>query len=96
MNSLRARSDGDVIRALQHKIAERFAADLSVVLRRVNATHAGRAVDQVLDEIAAEVRRMGFEPNREALRPHAVLISKGLPGEGTSATDLAEQRPPQS
>jgi hypothetical protein len=68
--------DEDAIEALRQRVADKFAADLATILDEVNATHAGRAVDPVLDEIADQVRALGVEPDRKELRPHAVLISE--------------------
>jgi hypothetical protein len=69
-------SDDDAIAALARRVAEKFAADLHIILDRVNAAHAGRPVDPVLDEIVTQLRGIGVEPDRRALRPHAVLISQ--------------------
>lgn len=75
MRTKRAPADDDVIHVLRRRIADKFAADLSVIVGRLRTSHAGRPVDRVLDELAEQVRSIGVEPDREALRPHAVLIS---------------------
>jgi hypothetical protein len=86
MNTTRLQSDEEVFRALRHQIAEKFASDLAAILARVTASHAGRPIDVVLDEICEQVRGRGFEPDRELLRPHASGISTltaGVPDQRT-------------
>jgi hypothetical protein len=89
MNTTRLQSDEEVFRALREQIAAKFASDLADILARVSASHAGRPIDVVLDEICEQVRRRGFEPDRDALRPHADVISKPA-----AAAGVPDQRMP--
>jgi hypothetical protein len=82
--------DDDAIEALRQRVADKFAADLALILDRVNVTHAGRGVDPVLDEIVDQVRALGVEPDRKELRPHAVLISERRYAAGVGPDDPSE------
>jgi hypothetical protein len=62
-------------------------------LARVADSHAGRPIDVVLDEICEQVRRRGFEPDRDLLRPHATAISKPAAG-AAGAAGAPDQRTP--
>jgi hypothetical protein len=47
------------------------------IIRQVNSEMSGQAADDVLETLRARMRKVGFMPNDEGLRPYAQSISDG-------------------